>query len=170
MAKKGMVSVRFEGGKELQTALNRLPKTLSKSVLRNAAKEALIPVLKEAETLSEANVKRRTGRFISSWLIGTKLKRSQAREARKSGKTSGVTVYVGSSDPTAHLKEWGWIHHAATPVLRPAWDAKKEEVLHIFGGLVWKQLAKAAQRLAKKAEKGTLSKKTLAFLARSGKR
>ena len=95
-----------------------------------------------------------------------------------------MTVYVGSSSPLAHLIEFGTtqrvlkelrvvtiggrtvqITHTGRvsprPFLRQAWDAKRDEVLKRLGAAIWQQIAKSARRLAKKAARGTLTKRQI---------
>jgi hypothetical protein len=52
------------------------------------------------------------------------------------------------------------------PFLRQAWDSQKKAALGLLKDEIWKELAKAAKRLAKRAERGTLTAKQKAGLAR----
>ena len=108
-----------------------------------------------------------------------KLKPSQ-RKGKPRDRTT-VTQYVGSTDPTAHLIEFGTKERtlsssvvapvgasvvviqttgriSANPFLRNAWDTKRGQLLTIFAGEMKVQLEKAAARLAKRAGAGKLSK------------
>ncbi len=138
--------------KGLEQALRRLPKAMGKSVLRAALKKAAEPVRAAAEAHSPVG---RTGRYKKSWEIRSTLTKRQRRgqSARARG---GVIMYVGSTDRKAHLLEFGTIKMAARPVLRPAWDANKQRVLAVLSDEIWFALAKAARRLAKRAEAGKL--------------
>lgn len=173
MAGKGGFRFEIEGAKELEKALMELPKAMSKAVLRNAAKRALKPVAARASELAPVgpvdskNPKKSHGHYKTSFIVNTQIKRGQRSGLKDRG---AIEVYVGSTDPKAHLVEWGTQQRVQKttgrktgsspprPALRPAWDEKKQEVFEIFQREIWKELAKAAQRLAKKAIKGTLSK------------
>lgn len=142
------------GGKELENALKQLPKATGKSVLRRALRNAAKPTALVAESLAPRGP---TGNLQASIEITTRLKKSQQR----GGKFPGVEVYVGASTPTgshAHLIEFGTVKMAAQPFLRPAWDSTKQKVLDAISDEIWKALRKSARTLARKAERGTLSK------------
>ena len=151
-------SFRLEGARELEKALEQLPKAVAKTVLKKAAIKALAPVLAAAEANASSKVGRVTGRFAGSFKITTNLSKRQKREARRKGGLGNVDVYVGSDDPKAHLIEFGTSKMGPRPILRPAWDEKKNEAFEIFQKEVAAELEKAAANLAKKAIKGTLSK------------
>lgn len=72
-----------------------------------------------------------------------------------------VALYVGTTWPTGahgHLQEFGTAHHAAQPFMRPAWDRNRMNVLATISDDAWSELAKAARRLARRAERGTLGR------------
>lgn len=151
-----MVELSFSiNSKGLERALTRLPKAMGKSVLRAAAKKSLKPVMVAAEANSPVG---RTGRYKKSWAIKSTLSKRQ-RRGRAGLSRGGVIMYVGSTDPKAHLLEFGTIKMAARPVLRPAWDANKHRVLAVLSDEVWFALAKAARRLARRAASGKLGLK-----------
>jgi len=168
---------KFEltGMKELMNALEQLPTVaMQKGAIRNALKDAGQPVADDAK----ANF---PGHLRDSIKVSTSLKKSQ--RPRRQDRTR-VTAYVGSSSPLAHLIEFGTtqrileeprivtiggrtvqITHTGQvsprPFLRQAWDAKKNEVLKRLGDALWRQIAKSARRLAKKAARGTLTKRQI---------
>ena len=67
-------------------------------------------------------------------------------------------MHVGSTDPKAHLIEFGTAKMSAQPTLRPAWDTDKKRVLNTFAREIGKNLEKLAKRLARQAAAGKLSK------------
>jgi hypothetical protein len=150
---KPLISFKIEGAAELERALSELPKASAKSTLTSAAKKALAPVKAEAEALSSGVVlKEETGRYAESWKISTRLKRSQLSLKQD------ATVYCGSTDPKSHLLEFGHMAPDGSrvrpyPVLRPAWDAFKDQVRETFAQELWAALLRTAQRLRKKATK-----------------
>ena len=169
--------------KELINALDQLPTVaMQKGAIRNALKDAGQPVVDDAK----ANVPVDSGHLRDSIKVSQSLKKSQRRGRYD---RSSVTVYVGSSSPLAHLIEFGTtkrvlkeprivtiggrtvqITHTGQvsprPFLRQAWDANKEKALKLLGQAIWNQLAKAARRLAKKAARGTLTRKQIAGLSK----
>jgi len=147
------------GAKELERALSQLPKSTSKSVLRRALKNAAKPTVVLAESLAP----RDTGKFAESFEIRAQLKKSQ-KFGR--GKIGDVEMFVGSTDPKAHLIEFGTVKMAPRPTLRPAWDSTKQKVLDAIEREIWESLAKAARTLAKKAQAGTLGKSARKALGR----
>jgi hypothetical protein len=171
--------------KELMAALDELPTIgMQKSVVRRAAKKALKPT---AELYKSAlpYVPKNKGFENSPHLrdsveITSKLKRSQKKDGRRVRKDE-IVMYCGSSAPHAYLLEWGTAERQhkkptvapiggefrvvqgtgrvlAKPYLRQAWESTKLGVMKIFSDEMKKELEKAAKRLAKKAEKGTLTK------------
>ena len=157
---QALVSFKLSGDKELIAAFEALPKAAAKSTLLAAGKKSLQVTRNEAEGYAltggaDGDLQRITGRYADSWVVGTKLKKSQ-RNANDGA--YGVTVYCGSTDRKAHLLEFG--HRAVNggfvkprPVLRPAWDQTKDQVLEIFRTEIWTQLLKTARRLRKRATK-----------------
>jgi len=180
---KGAFTFELKGMKELMNALDQLPTiSMQKGAIRNALKDAGSPVVSDAK----ANVPIDSGHLRDSIKISQSLKKSQRRGRYD---RSSVTVYVGSSSPLAHLIEFGTtkrvlkeprivtiggrtvqITHTGQvsprPFLRQAWDAKKNEVLKRLGDALWRQIAKSARRLAKKAARGTLTKKQIQGLSK----
>jgi len=180
---KGAFTFELKGMKELMNALDQLPTiSMQKGAIRNALKDAGSPVVSDAK----ANVPIDSGHLRDSIKISQSLKKSQRRGRYD---RSSVTVYVGSSSPLAHLIEFGTtqrvlkeprivtiggrtvrITHTGQvsprPFLRQAWDSNKDAVLKRLGDAIWVQIAKAARRLAKKAERGTLTKTQIRGLSR----
>jgi len=106
-----------------------------------------------------------------SVVISTKLSKNQKRGHKKD--RAAVEVFVGSTHPLAHLIEFGTVERVRkksggstgkmtqAPFMRPAWDATKGEALDILTKEIKAELLKAASRLAKRAEKGTLGKRAV---------
>ncbi len=149
---------------------------MKKTVVRNALKKSLAPVLDAAK---QSAPKGKTGILARSMKISTKLKPSQ-RKGKPRDRTT-VTAYVGSTSRHAHLVEFGTqertlqgpvvapigggvltVHRTgrmtANPFLRNAWDTRRGQLLPIFSREMKVQLEKAAARLAKRAGAGTLTK------------
>lgn len=141
---------KFEGGRELEKALADLPRATAKNVTRRVLKSAAKPIEKDAE----ANVPVLSGTLREDVNTGTRLNRRQSAINRKMGK-SEVEVHVGVEDPAGVQTEFGNEHQAATPWLRPAWDANKLGALSVIATNLWTEIRKSAQRLARKAAKTT---------------
>lgn len=152
-------SVKVEGLKELERALQELPKANAKAVLRRTLKEAGEPVAKTARALVPEEI----GYLRESIDVGPTLSPRQKKLHRKQ---SPVEMFVGPGpDPAAHLNEFGTGDRVtddgrhigampAQPFMRPAWDQHKMEVLDTIANRTWLEVEKAAARLAKKAAKG----------------
>ena len=166
-------SFKFElhGVKETMAALEQLPTlSMKKTVVRNALKKAAIPI-RDAAKIKAGSIKYDADNIVKSIHVDTKLTRKQRRDR------SRVTVYVGPSHPLAHLFEFGTAQRftkkgarrgyiTATPFLRQAWDEKKMVALETLKKELWEQIKKSARRLAKRAEKGTLTKTQIAGLSK----
>ena len=153
------ISAQVFGGKELDDAFRQLPRATAKGVLRRALAKAAEPVVREAEALAPRGP---TGNLKASITVSTQLTRSQ-RDMRR----DGVELFIGATTPKgyhAHLLEFGTVNMPAQPFLRPAWDAAKDAVLASLSREVWAALAKSARTLARKAERGTLSRAAKAAL------
>lgn len=142
-------SVKVEGLKELEKALQDLPRANAKAVLRRTLKEAGQPVAKTARSLAPHE----EGYLRESIDVSTKLSRRQAGLHKKQ---SPVEMFIGPGpDPAAHLQEFGnGPGHQAQAFMRPAWDQHKNEVLDTIANRTWLEIEKTAKRLAKKAAKG----------------
>lgn len=143
--------VKVAGLRQLEAALSQLPKATGKVVLRRIAKQALQPVDKAWRENALAH--RLTGALDESGGVTTKLTKRQARLNRKREGRSAIEMYAGPNNPAAVPGEFGTVDQAARPFLRPAWDAKKGEVLDIVSGELGAAIEAAAKRVAKRLAK-----------------
>lgn len=141
-----LTTAKVEGFKELDRALGELPKATARNVLKRTLKKAAQPVLDDWV----ANEPRRTGHLALSTVIGTRLTRRQASEARKDGKYF-AEVHVGTADPAGQFQEFGTFKEPAQPSGRPAWEKNKERALEIIGKELGGEIEKSAAKLARKA-------------------
>lgn len=147
---------RLDGLKDLDRNLKQLPRAMAKATWRRILKKAAMPVKSDAEANAPVGP---TGNLASSIAVGTRLNASQKRMVGT--EPDAVTLYIGTTWPTGahgHLQEFGTAHHAAQPFLRPAWDRNRMQVLASISDDAWDELVKAARRLARRAERGTLGK------------
>lgn len=138
----------FHGGKQLERALAQLDKAATrKAAARRALKSAADPILKAYQ----ANTVVATGTLLSNEIMGTRLNRRQAAMNRKMGK-SEVEMHIGTADPAGIQQEFGNVHQAASPGLRPAYDAEGgEKALGRIGDEMWSEIQKSVDRQAKRA-------------------
>jgi hypothetical protein len=154
-----MATVKVAGLSDLDRALGDLPKATARAVLRRTGLNALAPFVASVKAKAPIDAdpantpKRPPGTLRDSYHAGTRLNKSQAKEARRGGK-SFAEVYAGTNDPAGVQTEFGNVHQAAQPHARPAWDATQDEALAIVGTELGAEIEKAANRLAKKAARG----------------
>ena len=144
------VRVRFEGGRELEQALEALPPVVSaKTVIRRALTRAAQPILDTARALAPKD----TGRLKDAVGLGTVL--SKRQRALFPPPKGDVTIYVGVSPKAnryAHLVEFGTRLVKARPFLRPAWDAHKLGTLDTIRELMWVEIRKTWVRYIKRLD------------------
>lgn len=163
-----VVTVQVVGLKELQDALNELPRATSRNVqiralMRQAepiaaAARAFAPVrlghLRRsivATTQRPAGHKTPAARAFAS-TIGAGGTPEQARAAAKAAGAAPVEVFVGPGrNPQSSLQEFGTSHHPPQPYMRPAWDMHKRLAVDGIGKDLWDEIQKTASRRAKRS-------------------
>jgi len=149
---------RVEGLSELDFALGELPKAVAQGVLRRVGLAALAPFVEDVRASAPVDEDpastpgRAPGTLRDSYHTGTKLNKSQARTARREGK-SFVEVYAGTNDPAGVQTEFGNAHQAAQPHARPAWDGAQRQVLESVKEGLGTEIEKSRERLARRAAK-----------------
>lgn len=150
-----MMAERVDGLVGLDFALGELPKATARNTLIRTGKKALEPFLTDVKHLAPVDAdpastpKRAPGTLRDSYVIGTKLNKSQAKGVRKEGKQF-AEVYAGTNDPAGVQTEFGNAHQAPQPHARPAWDGVQRQTIDTIGTLLWDEIYKSAQRLAKR--------------------
>jgi HK97 gp10 family phage protein len=156
-------TVRVEGLSELESAMQELGKSMSKAVMRRAAKKALTPMIETARSIVQAQSSD-SGGLAESLTVATKLSKRQAKQARRETKSYSETYAGAGALPHAHLVEFGTGERftdsgkstgamPAEPFLRPSWDQHKAEMPQAVGRELWVELEKAASRKAKRDAK-----------------
>ena len=142
------ISMDITGHKELQRAFGELPKSMTKQVIVSALKKVSKPIVKEARDKAP----KRTG------------KGAKSIKARTNKNLKPIGISIGPDRKNFHMMfvEFGTINQAAEPYLRPALDNNKGRIPKEFGKVVWPVLLKKVKTLRRKAEKGTLGKRTAA--------
>ena len=141
-----------EGFRDIERALAQLPAGTAKGVARRAMRKELQPVKDTAEAFwPGAN---------EAFRVTSALKSSQRPAVRES--RSVTNMFVGSFEPHAHLVEFGTGPRynkagayrgsvAPQPVLQPAWDIHKRQILAGLGARMWDEITKTIERRARRA-------------------
>lgn len=167
-------SVHISGFKELDRALEELPKSTSRNVLKRTLIKAGEPIAEEARRLVpvdqgvlrdsievSARVKNKVGNAEFSAAmragLGKKAAASALRSARRAAKGQGsfAEAYVGPTRGKgviqyAHLVEFGSVNNQPPrPFMRPAWDAKQSQALSIIRAELGNEILAAARRIGR---------------------
>jgi HK97 gp10 family phage protein len=148
-----MVTAKVEWLKGSDKALAEIgTKTTQKNILVRTLKKAAKPIDDQASALAP----RDTGKLEISVITGTQLTRRQRSSAYKAGKLGVAEVHVGTALSRGLFQEFGTYKMPASPFMRPAWDANKEQALSIIGTELWVEIRKAGERAARKRAKAGL--------------
>lgn len=142
-----MITIKMEGLKECEEALNELTNATARNVIRRALLASGEPVRAAAEDLAPVM----TGETKKGVVVTTQL---SARQRRGNPKQSAVEVYVGVAgrrSSFAHLAEFGTSHSAPQAFMRPAADANTGNVISIFIDHLKAETEKALARARRKA-------------------
>jgi HK97 gp10 family phage protein len=143
------VKVRVDGLREIQDALHQLPKATAKNVMRRVLKARAQPIAEKARQLVPVD----EGDLRDSIVVSTKLAKSQKKTNKKEHRDE-VEMFVGPDNrPQAHWMEFGTFKDQAQPFMRPSWDSTKDDLLTGIAHDLWKEINKAADRMARKAAK-----------------
>lgn len=178
MPSKVTKKLKIEGLKELEEALKELPKATAKNTIRRAIIAAAQPIIDTATMLIRvrriqppvviSKIKFTAGNagkraFAEAMAEGaTRAEAGEAAHAANiAAKESGgddvkITSGVASIGPTKRAFygfEFGTIHLAPKPFMRPAWDQHKEKAAEAIGTELKEQIDKAVKRLAAKQKK-----------------
>lgn len=161
------------GAAELAQALRDLgTDRLIKATLKRALLKAGEPVAADARSRAPRS-KREGGKphMADRITVSTTLSRRQrAGSAGYATHDTEARVYIGAAPRgPAVLQEFGTgvRHHKngkstgavpAHPFMRPAWEAGKEKVLADFERMLWEQIEKSAERLARRTAKARAKK------------
>jgi HK97 gp10 family phage protein len=146
-------TVRLEGLDELKQILKGLPAAMGGEALKEAALEAMEPVLARARQL----VPVKSGRLKRS--LGIQI-RTESRSYIDVRVGANLERSLGETGPHAHLVEFGTGPRydkdgrfvgvmPAEPFMRPAWDAESRNIEPRFQRV----LAKALDRYAREADR-----------------
>jgi HK97 gp10 family phage protein len=144
-----MDSVKIEGLRELeQMMLETLPKATARATLQRVLKKRALPV----QAAWKAKAPRDEGHYADSIIVGTRLTKRQARDAKREGKFF-AEVHIGTDDPAGQQQEFGNGNHPAQPSGRPAWEETQNDVLVGIGEDIMAEIDKSAARIGRKAQR-----------------
>lgn len=129
--------VKLTGLKALQQTIQRIANAVPEHVQRQALLNAGEIVADEAKRL----VSVRTGNLRDSILVS-----DQGVGGALEG--GGITVFIGPATGDGfygHMVEFGTVHMAAEPFMRPAFDNTRAEVQQRLGDDLWRPLELAAE-------------------------
>lgn len=131
-----MISVRFEGGKELADALGGLSARVSKRLQYEALEEAAAPMVKAAGSMAP---RRAPAPDLADNIITSRI----AQRTDAFGDKSAASVAWGPAKAFfyGYYQEWGTVRHAAHPFMRPAFDQNAAKSLAIIGASLWRELS-----------------------------
>ncbi|KQI66965.1 hypothetical protein AN189_18085 [Loktanella sp. 3ANDIMAR09] len=142
----GDMSLR--GFAELDRQLERLTTAAGKGAMRRALKTAAQRIADGAA----ARADRVSGDLAESFAVSAKLSKRQAAMHRRFKSSTAVEMFIGAGPlPQAHLEEFGSVNQAPTPMLRPSWDAGRDEMLDRLGREMWVEVTKSIGRAERKA-------------------
>lgn len=124
-------------------------KATQKNILVRTLKKAAKPIDDTASNMAPID----TGKLQISVITGTQLTRRQKSSAYKAGKLGVAEVHVGTAMSRGLFQEFGTYKMPASPFMRPAWDARRDEAQSIIATELWVEIKKAADRAARKRAK-----------------
>lgn len=126
-----MITLQFDGGIELQRALDTLSSRISRQLKRDALAEAAEPMRKRMAQLAPFKAGKPDLRdaMVVSAVRGTDVNES------------AVAVGPTKAGFYGSFQEFGTKHHAAQPFARPAFDAEAEPALRVLADAMWRELA-----------------------------
>lgn len=148
------VTVKFEGGRELDRALGELAaeygRASGKAVIRRVLDKALQPMAETARQLAPDDPATGGNDLKASIAVGGKLTPRQASIARKDQNKALVTRYMGTADPSGIQQEFGNVNHGPQPFMRPAFAQHAESTIKAAGTEMGPEIEKTGARLFKR--------------------
>ncbi len=146
------VTMKLEGFDGFEKNLAQLEKLgTRRAVARRSLIQAAKPLAEMAQGMAPVGD---TNTLAPSIIVGTKLSKRQSALHRKMFRNdrAAVEVFVGAGPlSSAHTQEFGTVHHAPQPFMRPAWDRDHKALLQRLGEIMAKEIDKAITRQARRA-------------------
>jgi HK97 gp10 family phage protein len=146
------LAVTLEGSADLRARLRSLPKALSVSVQRKALLVGAEPIRARAATLAPRNESAGAPHLADHIVTAVSSARTLAQVGLSAAELdvarSGVVVEIGPSrQPSDHFygyfQEFGTVHHAAQPFMRPAFDTQASRSLAATLAALWAAVRQA---------------------------
>lgn len=135
-------TIKLTGMRELERKLALVKGSTAKNKMRRVLREAGEPVARKARGLAPED----EGDLRESIDVSPLLNRSQRRQFPK-GSFADLEMHIGPSGLVQGItQEFGTIHHAAHPFMRPAWEGMEMRTLDTIGALAWAEVEKKARR------------------------
>lgn len=137
MAEGISVEINIDGFEELERNLKLLGPRVARKVGAKAAMEGAEVIVERAKVLAPV-------------LTGA-LEDSITAVKAPSNAERSLNVSIGFKPPVsrrAHFTEYGTVHSAAQPFMRPALDEKADEAIARMGKEIWQGIEKESGRLA----------------------
>lgn len=157
--------VDVQGFQDLDRALAELPAALRRPLVLAALRKAALPMVLEARARARrgkdprrrgSQKQRRSGESLT---MGPGADSIAARAVRATLATeASISVAPGRRHFYMSFVEFGTARQAPARFLTPAFEIHKERAVALVGEELWKSLAAAAKRLARQAERGTISR------------
>ena len=130
---------KLSGEEGLTRKFKAVIKAVGKRPLRDAVQRAADQIVDEARlrapVLSVPSTRRRAGALRDD-ITAVRAKSTDTTARFKIGNTKEIFY--------AHWQEFGTVHHAAQPFLRPAFDTKKVDAANQIGDDFWSEIRVAA--------------------------
>ena len=153
--------IRIDGLKELDRALTEMKTATARGVVRRTLMKALQPMAEAASGFAPDDPRTPAPDLHRAIKIGDTLKAGRSITTKGFGFKDGqVTVWMGPTKegyPQAMMQEFGTVNQPAQPYMRPAWDEGKAQLLENVKTGLGVEIAKVAERAARKAAKKALA-------------
>ena len=147
-------TVEVTGLRDLEARLSELSRASGKAALRRAGIKSMQPMAEIARALAPDDPATPPPDDLkSSIAVSSKMKAGRSSRRAAEGRSS-VNVYMGptkSGYPQAIMQEFGTIHHAPQPYMRPAWDQDHGAMLERLKSEMWAEVLKTIRRAEKRA-------------------
>jgi HK97 gp10 family phage protein len=135
---------KMEGLRELEAALRQMPQATARATGMRALRQGAEPIARAARRLVPVD----EGSLKESIDVGVNLASSQRGDK---GAVAPLEVHIGpGQQPQAITQEFGTYKDPAQPFMTPAWESERVNALDIVGTALGIEVAKTADRLAKK--------------------
>lgn len=143
------IDVRIEGAKEIEAKLGKIESKVRRKLLRQAVRASAKPIRDEAARLAPRRTSEPPRGSSEHHPLGAELHRNikiraaSRKSQRRLGMDAGVRVRAA---PQGILQEFGTVHHAADPFLRPAFDTQKATSIRVFRNFLGPKIEDEARR------------------------